>query len=314
MQAPKFKKVIIWGYHPAVNQHTHSFTHAGWYEGFKYLGYDVYWFDDKSFPDPKDFSYDECLFITEGFADKNIPINKTSTYLVHIPTNIDKYINGAKKFIDLRYNERKHFDEVYNYTFDRAESKKIGSCFYFEKSADYDRIYCSWGTIENPKEIMANVPIYEYERTVHFIGTIGTTGKYENWSNLQPFIQSCEENGIQFIHHDPWRKVLPESEVKRLTRISYLSPDIRSKAHLEHGYVPCRILRNMGYGVLGITNSYDTYIELDRVPVYEPNISKLFESGVAHRKVEELLDYQQRYVLKNHTFAKRADQILEVVG
>ena len=63
-------KVVIWGF--PLHSHTHSYIHYGWYKGFKHLGYDTYWFDDTNYP--SDFDYSNCLFLTEGYADNNIPI------------------------------------------------------------------------------------------------------------------------------------------------------------------------------------------------------------------------------------------------
>ena len=84
-----------------LHTHTHSYIHYGWHKGFKHLGYDTYWFDDNNFP--KDFNYNNSLFITEGYADNNIPILKTSIYFVHIARFPEKYINNVKRFIEIRY-------------------------------------------------------------------------------------------------------------------------------------------------------------------------------------------------------------------
>ena len=70
MTTSVFKKVIIWGF--PLHTHTHSYIHYGWYKGFKHLGYDTHWFDDNNVSD--DFDFNDCLFITEGYADSKIPI------------------------------------------------------------------------------------------------------------------------------------------------------------------------------------------------------------------------------------------------
>ena len=73
-------KVVIWGY--PTNAHTHFYTHEALYKAFKHLEYDTYWFHDDGYPE--DFDWDDCVFWTEGWADKNIPLNKNSTYFVHV--------------------------------------------------------------------------------------------------------------------------------------------------------------------------------------------------------------------------------------
>jgi len=71
-------KIVIWG-HPLYS-HTHSYVHSSYYKAASHMGHEVYWFHDKDYP--KDFDYSNCVFITEGFADNNIPLNSSSTYFV----------------------------------------------------------------------------------------------------------------------------------------------------------------------------------------------------------------------------------------
>ena len=94
-----FSKVVIWGF--PLHTHTHSYIHYGWHKAFTYLGYPTYWFDDTNYP--TDFDYNNCLFITEGYADTNIPIVPTSIYYVHIAIHPEKYLNRVKRFIEIRY-------------------------------------------------------------------------------------------------------------------------------------------------------------------------------------------------------------------
>jgi hypothetical protein len=84
-----YNKIIIWGF--PLHTHTHSYIHAMWYKVFK-EGFEkeTYWFDDSNYP--TDFDYNNCLFISEGYADKNIPLDRSSTYFVHVCINPGKFI------------------------------------------------------------------------------------------------------------------------------------------------------------------------------------------------------------------------------
>jgi len=123
-----FSKVIIWGF--PLHSHTHSYIHYGWYKAFKRIGYDTYWFDDKNYP--KDFDYNDCLFITEGYADENIPVMTTSIYFVHIARNLEKYVHKVKRFVEIRYLVDSIKDCNYNYTLDKSACRKISDCTYYE--------------------------------------------------------------------------------------------------------------------------------------------------------------------------------------
>ena len=102
-------KVVIWGY--PLYSHTHSYIHAAFYKAFKHLGYETYWFHDEEYPE--DFDWNDCVFWTEGFADKNIPLNKTNTYFVLACPDPSKYINAGVRYFDTRTNNIWINDHVY---------------------------------------------------------------------------------------------------------------------------------------------------------------------------------------------------------
>ena len=62
----------------------------------------TYWFHDDDYP--SNFDYNNCLFLTEGYADKNIPILSSSVYFVHFAINPEKYINKNARLIEIRFN------------------------------------------------------------------------------------------------------------------------------------------------------------------------------------------------------------------
>ena len=76
-----FKKIVVWGF--PLHSHTHSYIHACWIRTFEALGKEVHWFHDDDFKDPATFSYENTLFITEGYAETKIPLNGSSVYFVH---------------------------------------------------------------------------------------------------------------------------------------------------------------------------------------------------------------------------------------
>ena len=143
-------KIVIWGY--PLNSHTHSYIHSSFYKAFKHLGHDVYWFHDDEYPE--DFDFDDCVFLTEGFADKNIPLRETSTYYVHVCVNPKKYLGKVKKLIDVRYLQESMDNDNYDFVLDRDNCTELDSgVLYDNKSDEYDIIYCGWGTDLLPHEI-----------------------------------------------------------------------------------------------------------------------------------------------------------------
>tara|TARA_R100000008_G_C3578875_1_gene167079 strand:- start:1160 stop:2125 length:966 start_codon:yes stop_codon:yes gene_type:complete len=320
-------KVVIWGY--ATNAHTHFYTHEAFYKAFKHLEYDTYWFDDDNYPE--DFDWDDCLFWTEGFADKNIPLNKTSTYFVHVAPDPAKYINAnVKRFVDVRYNHLWHKDHVYQYTLDKSKVEKVGHCCYFQPKKnrrvqvlndhhqywieDYDKFYVTWATNSLPEEFdFEDIHYPREENKIYFSGNLSTGGRCENYSTFAPFIQECQKNNIEFIHNDPFANPLTEEEVIERTKKSVLGVDIRGPEHLRNGYVPCRLFKNIGWGHLGTTNSEEVYKEVEGHCLFQADPAQLFYDAMEKRTDYEFIKNAMLYVQENHTFVNRVKTIMSLL-
>lgn len=319
-------KIIIWGY--PLHSHTHSYIHAAFYKAFKSLDYETYWFHDKNYP--KDFDWNDCVFWTEGFADKNIPLNKTSTYFVHVCPDPAKYINaGVKKFIDVRYNHLWHKDHVYEYKLDKSKVEKVGPCCYLSERKnrrvqvlndyhkywieDYDKFYVTWATNYLPSEFDFEDIKYPRENKIYFSGNISSTGRCENYSTFKPFIYECQKNGIEFIHNDPFSNPLDENEVIERTKKSILGVDIRGPEHIKNGYVPCRVFKSISWGHLGITNSYEVYNELEGNCLYSKDTAQMFYDSMNKKNDFDFIKKSMKYVKENHTYVNRIQSIMKLL-
>lgn len=325
-------KVIIWGY--PLDSHTHSYIHGSWYKAFKSLGYETYWFHDQNYP--KNFDYKNSLFITEGYAEKNIPIEETSTYFVHICVNPKKYLDKGSRLIDIRFNVNQINDCNYSYEFDKTKAKKIDDVSYYIKDANdnvlsdqfkkdisgYEALYLSWATDLLPEEFNFEDRFIERKREIYHIGSISES----NIKELQNFARALQENQINFIHRDPWSNPATWDEVKQLTQISYISPDIRGSAmrkeingkvdtganHKLIGYIPCRIFKNISYGQIGATNSKAVKELFGDLVIYNDDEYQLFYDAESRMKDSDYILEQMKYVQENHTYINRINSIMKV--
>ena len=325
-----FSKVIIWGF--PLHTHTHSYIHYGWAKGFKYLGYETYWFHDDDFP--RDFDYNHCLFITEGYADSKIPIVSTSIYFVHIARNPEKYIGNVKRFIEIRYLVDSIKDCNYNYVLDKTKCIRISNCTYYEKlhnnggisrfhsnptPMEYECIYTCWATDLLPNEILEEYIYRKRDNKVYWFGSANHT----NTKEIAIFYEECQKNGIEFVTNNPWHNPQSFETVQEYTMRSLMSPDFRSSGdpnkiaigetgtcHKQIGYIACRILKAISYGHLGITNSRHTYELLDKQVVYNADESQLFYDAYKELNNYELIKLQMNIVRENHTYLNRIQDLL----
>lgn len=330
---PPFKKVIIWGF--PLYSHTHSFVHYGWYKAFCFLGYETYWFDDNNFPDPSNFDYSNCLFISEGYADKNIPIRSNSVYYIHICINPEKYLQAGARLIDLRHNVQFLNDFSYDYTLDKNIVEKIDEVCFYEKNASdialkqkfrknisgYEAIYISWATDLLPHEINFNDINIPKIKNIYNIGSVWSANQKE----ILEFYDEASKHGIGVIFKDPWKEKTTCEENKKLVQISYMAPDIRGSgpisddaileksAHLFTGYIPCRTFKNISYGQLGATNSWSVSELFNGMLVYNNDVRKLFHETEAKINDKNLILEQMNFVKLNHTYMNRIACILSIL-
>jgi hypothetical protein len=332
-QKKLFSKIIIWGF--PLHTHTHSYIHYGWVKGFTALGFETHWFSDDNFP--VDFDYNNCLFITEGYADNNIPILETSTYFVHIARNPEMYIGNVKRFVEIRYLVDSIKDCNYNYVLDKSKCTKISDCTYYEKLSnnggiakyhdnptpmEYECIYTCWATDLLPHEILDEYISYPKEKKIYWFGS----ANHKNTKEIALFFNECVKNGIQIEVNDPWTNPLPFEVVQEETMKSIMSPDFRSSGdpykialgetgtcHKQNGYIACRLFKSISYGHLGITNSKHAYELLDKKVIYNDNEAQLFYDAIPHLNNLDLIKEQMKIVREKHTYLNRIQDLFKVL-
>ena len=194
---------------------------------------------------------------------------------------------------------------------------------------NYECIYTCWATDLLPEEIKEeNIDICNNLRTnnIYWCGSYDTSNNPE----LYKFVKAAKENNINFIFNDPWKKPLPYEEVNKLTMQSCMSPDIRCSGdpnkiklgetgtcHKTIGYIPCRILKAISYGLLGITNSKHVYELLDKKVIYNDDEYQLCYDALKEinnkETLKDLIKEQMKIVRENHTYINRINDLLKVL-
>ena len=320
-------KIIIWGFYPknGVLQNTISYVWNSFYNAFKYLGYEVYWFPNQKI---ENFDFSNCIFISEGYDDSEIPLDKTSTYFVHCAYNPEKYVGKVRKFIDMRYNLKKIDHPNYVYELDKEKTKMDIGCYYepstnqvidFKNGKvsyridDFDKIYIGWATNLMPNEINEDDVYCARSNKVYFLGSLSSDGKYSNIHLIEEFAKECHKNKIEFVVNNFSNNQLSEDDYIDLCKESLLGFDIRCQADVEWGRISCRLYKNMSYGHLGMTNCYEAYKELDEHCIYNESASQLFYDAMSKKDDFEFIKKGVNYIKEHHTYVNRVKSMIKVV-
>jgi hypothetical protein len=299
----KFSKVIVWGY--PLNTHTHSFIHYCFTKTFKHLGYETHWFDDSS--DVSGMNFDGALFITASDQEKNIPIIKGAHYVLH---NVDsrRYHEAGCKLLFIQTIAKDIVGQDKLKVYSRHTMLK-----YFD---DVNCLYMPWATDLLPHEIDLNTATNQTtDKRCVWIGTYGgDDSEYQNHTEVKPFFDACEKNGIKIHRIDPWAKPVTFEENKELVRNSYLSPALQGIWQVKNEYIPCRIFKNISYGHLGITNSPIVNEIFDNQLIFSRDTDALFYQSVEEKNKPDCVEkikFLMNEVKEKHTYINRIETILE---
>lgn len=301
------KKVIIWGYPP--HTHTHSYIHFGFAKSFAELGYDVVWYDDSDEYESGDIS--DSIIISEINCCRFLPINSSSKYFIH---NIqDGFYERSKFEYDNIYNVL-----VYHEDYNWNESiLKIDDFSWFDPKTKTAVIM--WATdllpteIDNQKEVL-----YDVDRTsVNYVGSLS-----QNY--LNQFSSIVKRNGRQFTNYGGYSGVksgsttngfVNDEESILIVKNSYLNFDLRPEGHLQNGYIPCRIFKNLSYGCWVGTNSEKVLKFFDGRVTAEADLNLLYQKTEECSKTvsKDIIRDNQNYIKHNHTYFNRINSLLSII-
>ena len=291
-------KVVIWGHPP--DTHTHSYIHLGFAKAFSYLDYDVVWCADD--PDYVD-EVKDCIVLTENSCRNYLPIEESSQYFIHnLADDYEKH-EGDNIHNLLVYHEG------YNWGVDW---QCIDDWSWYDK--DTKTVVIMWATDLLPDEVKEKIPVpYDASRTdINYVGSL-SNGYFHKFSAV------VNSHGKRFIASGGYsptsRGFIDNKTSVSLVKDSYLNFDLRPECHLNNGYIPCRIFKNMSYGCQTGTNSEKI------LKFFEGRITACSDLDELYLKTEEdskkatknvLLD-NQYYIRKHHTYVNRVNSLLSVL-
>ena len=89
---------------------------------------------------------------------------------------------------------------------------------------------------------------------------------------------------------------------------AYLALDLRPRNHLANKYISCRIIKNISYGQMGITNCPATYEFFDGDVAYDSDPFHLFDVACkmrANPHTEQRVLRQMTKIKEKHTYVNR---------
>ena len=308
-----FDRIVIWGYRIRSLSsfvHTHAWIHQGFYLGFKKLGYDVYWFDDKDAIKekiPNDFNFKNTLFITMGVEDNIfMPYRDDCYYILHNPDVEEMFDRGIPR-------NRVMFQQVYGTLCKSRNLKRVYPDDPFQLyNPNSKDLYFPWATDIFPEDIEKNIQKIKHFNLKNYFYLIGMIVK--PW---EQFAFAAKKKNIYFVKTGGFEKrKVSIKENQKLIQESFMAPALQCPQQIDMGYIPCRIFKNISYGKFGITNNPTVNELFNNELIYHPVANKLFDKAydiITQGKINyDILEKHMRFVAEKHTYLNRCQTLLDI--
>ena len=343
IQKKNIKHLVVHGL--KTKQHTHRYIHESIYNTFVYIADhcsersvnipQVIWCEDTPHstkiyaPIIYNPESNYLIFSTPHLeTDKYLPILKNAYYILHyrkgvvysdVPITKYNYLLQTKravKYVDFRYNATNTEYHANNMT---GVMTIDNTPFWFDTVTNEANL--AWATNLMPEEIDINIKVIReshrplFKLQSYFCGSVWRVNELD----LIQWDANCKRLGIDSI----CERQKDESIHQQMVCGSFLSHAIQGESQRQSDikyYIPCRILKNISYGAIPITNNIGVYNMLKKYDVvYDSDIDRLFEKSIdQYNKI--LVNYDDykhnqirvmEYVRDHHTFLHRIAVIIQ---
>ena len=292
-------KVVIWGH--KIHSNTFSYINRAYYDAFERLGFEVYWFDNND--DVSNFNFENSIFFTEHQVDGDIPLRKDCKYILHHCSK-EKY-DGLDVINLCNYVNDCTLGKSQNYPGSSVE--RINYFTYYDKSNK--ALYQPWATTTFKEDFEEFVPIDKTLDKILYVGSVWA----DNIEEMKSFHKGCVNRGkeLQIVKTDT------EEDSKKAIMSSYVAPDARLRHHVNVGYIPCRIFKNISYGKMPATNSpfVRDFFGINSLPFTNSceDLVRCNEDFYNSPSCREEFKFVSEEVKQNHTYITRVENLLRLL-
>jgi hypothetical protein len=261
--------LVVWG-HPE-GSHTHSWIHYGFHRALDHLGLQTSWLPDSRRSARELRDAERAVVITEGQADRRLKKALRPDWIVFGHNCDADWYRERCRFVPVHvnmldesgYRNPRWHPEVAAAAEEQQEAPA-------EPQTDAETgISILWATDLLPHEIRWT----PHRRDATDVVFVGTVWSY-NADELERFAALVAERGLRWQVH----KDVDAASHEELIRSARFAPALQGAWQVDHGYIPCRLFKNVSYSQLALSNN--------------PSAEKVFDAGeiVCAGSLEDMLD------------------------
>lgn len=286
-----FNRLVVWGGKRGMQ--SHRWIHRAFAQTAAKMGIPTAWVED-----------DTDFLLADG--DTVIAADIWNRYLYYKP-GVDYVLHNFSQDhpVMLEVDER-NLLRLQVWTYD-SFGEEWDACRQFSKEGGV--LFQPWGTDLLAEEFLD--PIFNpTSREAVFVGAvwgdINTGTELGNESMIEDLKAVLREHGLTFKHLTQ----VSEQENMDAVRSGRLAPAIAGGWQVEHGYLPCRVFKNVSYGTVMFTNVPRVNAVFGDTAVKGKAIGELVENTLRMRRndYENLVRAQQR-VAARYSFRESLEAI-----
>lgn len=219
------------------------------------------------------------------------------------------------KYLPLRAQGRCIVFQVYTHDAAKRDVQRMhGDCPYILYDLRDTTLYMPWATDLLPHEIDAiklELPHIVRNESACFVGTVWG-GRQGNENEVSQFRRACDEQHVPFCQLGGFGQGIDDQQHHDTVIHAGIAPAIQGSWQCQHGYIPCRIFKNISHGAMGITNNPTVYDLFNRNIIYNADAYQLLADvqeqlpSVSQEQIYDLMDF----VRDQHTYLNRIDDLL----
>ena len=272
--------------------------------------------------------------INQDNPDENMPIIDSADYIIH-DHNPGRFESKRERYSKSVKNGRCVFYRVFRkYSGPEDPFERILNYEAHEWSRELKMLSIPWATNLLPNELPKKpaYPVPE-NRDVVFVGTIWKP----NENQISELAKSCTRHGLRFVHYGKnfsgykfpdganvisSQDYISEEEHQKVISKAFLAPAIQAIAQignnpLNGSYVPCRLLKNVSYLSLPVSNNLYIKPFLGGSAVVSQDIDEMIRLSMEvadDRKMREsMIGNVYEIIREKHTYISRIATMLQAL-
>lgn len=301
-------RVVIWGLRNV--SHTHRYIHKGFYETFVRLGFECHWVDDQA--SANDLLTPGTVVITVNLACERLEYRANVKYILH---NVEREV----------FRNRDNVLMLQVLTHDSSGEAIDGTVALYNESQR--ALYQPWGIPSEPEDWLAPNP--SPGKTEFWVGSVWNNPQNQgNLVTIDEYSDALESQGYKFKKANKMKLGVPailggkgvwlptSISDEQAAALIYRSPfgaAVVGEWQKDHGYVPCRLFKNVAAGHIPASNADFTSI-FKSTFVGNTSYSEMIETLEGFSEEERVsLVSQAQIEMHPYTYSKAIARMLELI-